>query len=102
MRLIKKLARMVEEEINDAEKYARCADEWKSERPELARTFLQLANAELEHMQLLHTAVVSLIDEQRRTEGEPPPGMLEAYDLIHEWQMEHVSKVRTLIQSVRE
>lgn len=102
MRLIKKLARMVEEEINDAEKYARCADEWKTERPELARTFLQLANAELEHMQLLHTAVVSLIDEQRRTEGEPPPGMLEAYDLIHEWQMEHVAKVRTLIQAVRE
>lgn len=102
MKLIKKLARMVEEEIHDADKYARCAMEYKSERPELSRVFLQLANAELEHAQLLHTAAVSVIDEYRRAEGEPPPGMLEAYDLIHEWQMGHVADVKSMIQSVRE
>lgn len=98
MRIIKKLARMIEEEIGDAAKYAHSAMEQREERPELSRTFLTLASQELEHMQMLHTAVVNLIEEERRTQGEPPPGMMEAYDMIHEWQMERVAEVRTEIQ----
>ena len=89
---------MIEEEINDADKYARNAVEQKLERPELAKTFLTLANAELEHMQLLHNAVASLIEQERREHGDPPPGMLEAYNLIHEWQMAHAAEVRSMIQ----
>ena len=102
MKLIKKLSRMIEEEIGDAEKYARCAIEYKEDRPELSRTFLQLASAELEHMQILHNSVTALIEEERRANGEPPPGMLEAYDMIHEWQMAHVAEVKTMIQMARE
>ena len=102
MKLIKTLARQVDEEISDAEKYARCAAETRSERPELSRTYLQLANAELEHAQLLHNAAVGVIEEERRRSGDPPAGMLEAYEMIHEWQMDRVANVRALIQSVRE
>lgn len=102
MRLIKKLSRMIEEEISDAAKYARCAAEYKGDRPEIARTFLTLASAELEHMQMLHAAVTSLIEEERRTNGDPPPGMIEAYDMIHEWQMERVNEVKAVIQAARE
>ena len=98
MKIIKKLSRMIEEEISDAAKYAHCALESKDERPELARTFYTLAGQELEHMQMLHNAVTSLIEEERRTQGEPPPGMLEAYEMIHEWQMDRVAEVRTEIQ----
>ena len=102
MKIIRKLARMIEEEIHDAEKYARCAEEYKETRPELARTFLQLANAAMEHMMLLHNAVTSVIEEERRANGEPPPGMMEAYDMIHEWQMAHAAEVRTMIQMVKD
>jgi len=102
MKMIKKLSRMIEEEIRDAEKYARCAMENREDHPDLARMFLQLANAEMEHSQLLHNGVVALIEEERRTEGEPPAGMLEAYDLIHEWQMDHADDVRALIQRAKE
>lgn len=102
MKLIKKLSRMIEEEIRDAEKYARCAIERKEDRPELARTFVQLAEQELGHMQMLHNAVVQLIEEQRRTQGEPPAGMMEAYDLIHEWQMEHAEEAQALIRRAKE
>lgn len=102
MKIIKKLAKQVDEEVSDAEKYARCAAESRSERPALAQTYLQLANAELEHAQLLHNSVVGIIEEERRTNGDPPAGMLEAYEMLHEWQMERVANVRALIQSVRE
>lgn len=102
MNTIKKLVRMIEEEINDAEKYARACLEYKEDRPELARNFLGLAGSELEHMQILHNSVTAVIEEERRTNGEPPPGMQEAYDLIHEWQMERVAHVRNLIQMARE
>ncbi len=102
MKLIKRLSKFINEELHDAMRYAKCAIEQKDERPELARTFLQLANAEMEHMQLLHQSVTALIDEERRTNGEPPPGMVEAYDMIHEWQMEEAAEVRSLIQMARE
>lgn len=102
MRIIMKLSRMIEEEIRDAEKYARCAIENREEHPELARTFLQLAEQEMGHMQMLHNSVVQLIEEQRRTQGEPPPGMMEAYDLIHEWQMDHADEAQALIRRAKE
>ena len=102
MKIIKKLAKYIDEEVSDAEKYARCAAESRSERPALAQTYLQLANAELEHAQTLHAAVVGIIEEERRMNGDPPAGMLEAYEMLHEWQMERVANVRALIQSVRE
>ena len=53
-------------------------------------------------MQMLHNAVTSLIEEERRTQGEPPPGMLEAYEMIHEWQMDRVAEVKTQLQMARE
>ena len=54
------------------------------------------------YMQALHAAATSAIDEERRTHGDPPPGMLEVYDIIHEWQVAHAAEVRSLIQLARE
>lgn len=102
MKLIKKLSRMIEEEIRDAEKYARCAIEYRESKPDLSRVFVQLAEQEMGHMQMLHSSVVQLIEEQRRTQGEPPAGMMEAYDLIHEWQMEHAEEAQALIRKAKE
>ena len=102
MREIKKLVHQIEDELKDAEKYAKCAIETKDTRPELARIYVQLAGQEMEHMSALHGAVTNLIEEERRTNGDPPPGMLEAYDIIHEWQMAHAAEVRNLIQLARE
>ena len=102
MRVIMKLSRMIEEGIRDAEKYARCAIEYRESKPELSRTFIQLAEQEMGHMQMLHNAVTQLIEEQRRTQGEPPPGMMEAYDLIHEWQMDHADEAQAMIRRAKE
>lgn len=97
MLIIKKLSGMIKEEIGDAEKYARCALNHKETDKALADTFFTLANEELKHMEMLHTQVVRIIDDYRKTKGNPPEGMQAIYDYVHEEQIEAVKEVKVLL-----
>ena len=88
---------MIEEEICDAEEYAREAVLEKDQHPALARTYYQLAEEELGHADRLHTQVVQLIEEYKRSNGEPPAAMQAVYDYLHERQIEKVASVKVLL-----
>lgn len=96
MKLIEKLSAMVDDEIEDAEKYAKCALKYKDERPALAKTFYDLSGEEMRHMTMLHAEVEAVIQKYKQEKGEPPEGMKSLYDYLHEKQIEKAANVRRL------
>lgn len=96
MKIIEKLSEKIEDEIHDAECYARMALEYRDEYPELARIANNLSAAELDHMSSLHAVVTQLIDQYRRMNGDPPAEMKAVYDFLHKKHIDHVAEVGVL------
>lgn len=102
MKLIEKLSAMVDEEIEDATKYAKCAVKYKDERPALAKTFYDLSGEEMRHMTMLHAEVEAVIQKYRQEHGEPPAEMKAIYDYLHEKQIKKAAEVKRLQEMYRE
>lgn len=98
MKIIQKLSDMIDEEINDAWKYARCYQSYRESDPELAKTFSQLSHAELNHVDMLHAQVTRIIADYRKREGEPPELMLKIYEYLHERSIDKVNEVRFILE----
>ena len=94
MKTIEKLSRMIEEELEDSEKYIKCAIKYKTELPGLSKSFYDLSLAEMGHVNVLHTEVTRLIEEHRRKVGEPPAAMLAVYNYLHEKQIEEAHEIK--------
>lgn len=98
MRAIKMLSEMIEEEIGDAEKYAKAAAQHKDTDSGMARLFYDLAGEELHHMELLHEETARKISKYRKEKGEPPAEMMAVYEYLHARQLERVKEVRTWLE----
>ena len=96
MKLIQMLCEMVDDEIADAHKYAKCALKFKDTHPNLSKVFFDLSGAEMQHMTMLHTEVTKRIEKYRQEKGEPPEGMKALYDYLHQKQIEAAAEVKTL------
>lgn len=67
---------------------------YKAEYPSLAQVFYTLSTQEDSHQAALHAEVVKLIEQHRRTKGEPPASMLAVYDYLHKQAIEKMAEVR--------
>lgn len=97
MKIIEKLSDMIANEIECAEKYAKCALEYKEERPQLAEVLYKISNDKMAHMGLLHTQVAIIIDEYRKKNGEPPEGMKVLYEILHRKHIEQAAVVKGML-----
>lgn len=102
MKIIKILSEKIKEEICDAKSYAKMAIEYKDEWPELSRTLYNLSTQEMEHMNLLHNEVTSIIKKYRETNGEPPVEMMAVYDYLHKEQIDNAAEVKVLQNMYKE
>ena len=97
MQIIKKLSKQIKDELHDAEKYAELAIEHKAEHPTLSSVYYRLANAELDHVNMLHGEVVDLINKAKG-EKAVPPVMFEFWAWQHDEMIEEEKEVRMLLE----
>lgn len=94
MKIIEKLTELIDEEISDVGKYAKLAVEVKPTNPGLAQVFYNLSAQEDAHQAALHSEVVKLIENHRKTKGEPPKEMMAIYDFLHKKHIEKLANAR--------
>ena len=93
MKIISKLSDLIEEELGDANKYINLALNVREDFPNLSATFYKLSTEEMNHVNMLHDQVVSIISDYRRAHGDPPERMQAVYDYIHE---KHINKANEI------
>lgn len=97
---MKKIAEIVEsihDETSGAEEYAKMATRYKTDDKALADTYSAMATQELEHVDKLHAQVVRLINAQKSTGKEVPAGMQMVWDWEHGKIVDHVSRIRSML-----
>lgn len=94
MKLIKELEEMMEDEIHDIQKYSKKAAELKEKYPSLAQTLYSISTQEDSHQAAIHGEIVKLIDEHKKTHGEPPAAMMAVYEYLHERHIEKLAEAR--------
>ena len=94
MKEIKKISEQIDAELEDAEKYLKCAYKHKATNPILADMYYKLSLAEMEHVAILHEAGVKLIDDYA-SKNAIPEGMKAVYDYLHERHIKWANKIKT-------
>ena len=93
MEIIKSLVEKIDDELEDAQKYIKCAYKVKESYPQLADTYYKLSLEEMNHMMMLHAQVVNII-EQYKKNNDVPPAMQLLYDYLHERQIKWAAKIK--------
>lgn len=94
MKLIEKLTDRIDEEIEDVKYYAKLATEVKAEYPTLAQVLFTISTQEDGHQAAIHNEVVKIIEEHRRTHGEPPAPMMAVYNYLHKKSIDKLAEAR--------
>lgn len=101
MKLIKIIAQKIEEEMRDAEDYAKLAFAWRQENPDVSETFLALSKQEVSHATMLHTQAERLVAAYRSEGNEVPPAMQALYEWEHEKLIDGMARIKVMQDMVR-
>lgn len=98
MQMIKDLEKNIHCEYEDAKKYIKLALENKDTGDtDLAKMYYELAEGEIKDADKLHEMAVKMIKKIQTEKGTPPAGMLEAYNILHERDMEEAKEVEIMM-----
>lgn len=93
MKEIKKISEQIDAELEDAEKYLKCAFKNKESNPILADMYYDLSVAEMSHVTILHEASVKLINDYS-SKNQLPEGMQTLYDYLHDRHIKWARKIK--------
>lgn len=97
MTRIKNLAENIDEELNDAKKYAEMYIDFKAKNNMTwANKFKQLAQDELNHSMVIHDYTVQEIEELRKV-YTPPQDMLDKWDKEHKMYVEKSAWIKQML-----
>lgn len=97
MRIIKELARQIEDEVEGVVEYAKAAVEYKPTRPQLAEDYYRIASVEHSHVKTLHGHVAKLAKEAEESGRTVPPDMREKYDEAHKRIIARMAEAKTYL-----
>ena len=102
MKELKMFSEYIDEELNDAEKYAKNALEWKEKNRNAANMFADLASQELNHAHMLHQQAVRMIGERKERGTDVPEIMQQIWDFEHKKQIDHKARVKMMLSMYQE
>lgn len=97
MRIINEIKDDMMEEIHDANHRIERAMELKPLYPDIAAREKDIAEQELTHAEKDHKSIMELIEEYKKTKGEPPAYMLEFWNEQHKRYMEKFAHVKYMV-----
>ena len=96
MKYIKIITNQIEEELEGADTYINMAIARKDDLPSLSKVLYDISLDEMHHVDLLHGEVVKMIEDYRRTKGDPPEAMMSVYEYLHEKHIKLAARIRVL------
>lgn len=96
MKLVKKIVKQIDDELEGAEEYIECASKYKEEYPSIANMYSEMSLAEMSHVDKLHGAVVSLINEMKAKGVEIDEKMMAIYEYEHNRAMDKATKIKVM------
>lgn len=101
MKEIKYLSEYIQEELEDAEKYAKAALRYKDVDREFSQVFAELSKQELAHSETLHHQAVRLIKSQTDKGVTVPASMQAVWDWEHDKMMDRTAKIKQMLDMYR-
>lgn len=96
MKIISQISDTIDELLSAAESHINCAHAKKEEFPAVAAAYYTISLNEMAGVTALHDQVVKLIEDYRKTNGDPPERMMGRYEYIHEKLIDRSNKIKIL------
>lgn len=97
MLIMKEVIDKMDDTLEEAEFYALHHKIHKESMPILADIYYKLAQDHLAHYLSLHNGVVAIINDYRRTKGEPPANMTAIWSYEHEKLVEEYEEIKKML-----
>lgn len=101
MKILTNLIDKANDTMGEIEWYAEKAHHLKTEHKALADAYIKIAEMHITIYDMLHTQMVSLIDQYKRDGHTPPPEMLAIWNYEHEKLIKEFAEAKYMVEDYK-